>query len=586
MSRATYTRAVLLAAAALVATLTTTGGLTATAAYAARRGAAAAGSTYGNRCSTQNSPVTGLVKQAHPVVLVHGWTGSAMESTRSMLEKRLKSGWQFLLFDYHDAATLWASDDRIAGCLADYIHTVSQAHIAAGGDGMVYLVAHSMGGLAARFAAAKGDIGTHIGGLVTLATPSAGSPWGNANSGAWARMKEITSGYAGTNYPPETAQAKICLALHQGAKGMPAGCAVAPYLPGTTPVDQVVGLLTLHRRAFGVFAYDLPIGGDTVVDYGSAQGYIGSAAAGKVPTHTHVGAETVQCGEEFNSLLSYVRDPGTRTTILGDIAQLFVDSTAMNAIVSNSVSPALIEILGASNLIPHNCSHGQLATNKTAVDDIAADLRSQAELRAGPPATQQILLNILDSNGRLKPSYTTDSPAGYPVDCSYDDPSPVAVSSGTHSCGSVADNTFACWLSPATAGLMCLPDPWSTHVMYRRVAAPLATQPAPAQSWPFGIELDDGSRWWFRIGGAWPSGPANAPIPMYGCESGCAIGEEALVAKDGTRGGADAFVIKNGSWYVMRAHLALPPDVPKLAPAKLVHIKKIWFITTGSNATP
>lgn len=47
----------------------------------------------------------GLVRQAHPVVLVHGWTGNVMSDLRTRLERTARDGWQYLLFDYHAAST-------------------------------------------------------------------------------------------------------------------------------------------------------------------------------------------------------------------------------------------------------------------------------------------------------------------------------------------------------------------------------------------------------------------------------------------------------------------------------------------------
>ncbi len=107
---------------------------------------------------------------------------SNTHGTLTGLANRLTSGWQFLLFDYSAEATRWASQPQIAKCLAEYLRTVSKAHHDAGGDSRVYVVAHSMGGLATLFAADGrfGDpaVASVMGGLVTLDTPFAGSAWG------------------------------------------------------------------------------------------------------------------------------------------------------------------------------------------------------------------------------------------------------------------------------------------------------------------------------------------------------------------------------------------------------------------------
>ena len=141
-----------------------------------------------------SSPISGISKAAHPVILVHGWTGGPLQDTRRLLEKSIGSGWQFLLFDYSSDNTLWAADKAIWGPLADYIRRVSAAHKSAGGDGLVYLVAHSMGGLAIRFASVQPGVSEAIGGVVTVGTPHQGSPWGNAAAGAWGKLVEVTGG--------------------------------------------------------------------------------------------------------------------------------------------------------------------------------------------------------------------------------------------------------------------------------------------------------------------------------------------------------------------------------------------------------
>ena len=59
---------------------------------------------------------------------------------------------QYLLFNYASAATAWPDDPRICQCLARCIQNVSSATVIAAAMESVYLVAHSMGGLAVRFA--------------------------------------------------------------------------------------------------------------------------------------------------------------------------------------------------------------------------------------------------------------------------------------------------------------------------------------------------------------------------------------------------------------------------------------------------
>jgi pimeloyl-ACP methyl ester carboxylesterase len=133
---------------------------------------------------------------ARPVILVHGWTSSAgqLADTRTQLSSRLGGGYTVLRFDYGPVSTHWAAQPEIAGCLADYVATASAAFARSGGDGKVVVVAHSMGGLAIRFATdtrySGRDIGPLLAGVLTVDTPHLGSPWGGTLA---AQVKEMAA---------------------------------------------------------------------------------------------------------------------------------------------------------------------------------------------------------------------------------------------------------------------------------------------------------------------------------------------------------------------------------------------------------
>lgn len=241
-----------------------------------------------------NSPIDGLVAQAHPVVLVHGWNGAPMWETRRLLERRMPTGWQFLLFDYGPVTNRWAADPEISGCLGRYLQDVSTAHSRRGGDGTVYVVAHSMGGLATRFAAdplygpppdagsdERPSVAGLLGGLVTVAKPHQGSPWGNTGyADLLATLVDVKEDF----WPSTGSPAATCLAPHVGNEKLPAGCAPIPYLPREVRVDQVGGRGTVERTYFGFHAYDIDLGGDSVVPLDSAEGYLNSAPGGTAAT--------------------------------------------------------------------------------------------------------------------------------------------------------------------------------------------------------------------------------------------------------------------------------------------------------------
>lgn len=342
--------------------------------------AAAPAAAHGKDCSSTSSAPAGLVKDAHPVILVHGWTGGPMGKTRTLLEAKMTPGWQFLLFDYHDAATRWADAPQIAGCLADYVAKVSDAHRAVGGDGRVYFVGHSMGGLAVRFASSYPGMAARVGGLVSLDTPHAGSPWGNADAGPWGRLRELTAGYW-ADVPADGSKARTCLAVHQGPTGMPAGCAVAPYMPETTPVAAIGGNLTIHRTVFGFLSYDVPTGGDTIVTLDSSQAYFNSAPSGKIRTGTRVHPISVPCTQDFNGIVNAAVSLGVGGLVgrlVGGIAQMQSDTAALDSVLAGSAGSAMLDVLIAANLVPNNCSHSGIVTNAAAIDTVASALRQQA----------------------------------------------------------------------------------------------------------------------------------------------------------------------------------------------------------------
>jgi len=334
------------------------------------------------------SATTGLVASAHPVVLVHGWTGTVLADTRTALEKKMTSGWQFLLFDYHEASTQWADATRISDCLGRYIIEVSEAHHTAGGDRLVYLVGHSMGGLAARFAASEptgpAGVGARIGGLVTLDTPHSGSPWGNTLFGPqFEKIKGFVT-------PPHSSRAAVCLAMHNGATGMPAGCALAPYLQRNVPITEIAGAGTLRRMIFGIHAYDITLAGDSVVPTSSQEGYIGSGPGPYAGPPPYI--RMVQCQADDQELFAEagILSGDPLVAVLGGIVQFNSDNAIFDAIQSKTVNPDLAMVLVVANYVL-SCSHSNMTHNDEAMTLTAEALRGfaeEAKKRAEMPAVK------------------------------------------------------------------------------------------------------------------------------------------------------------------------------------------------------
>lgn len=118
-----------------------------------------------------------------PVVFVHGFTSSAgmwsvgRPSMLAAVEKL--SNFYAETFDYRAAATEWVDDSRLGPSLAKRIVCLAKSSIHQGGAGKVIVVAHSLGGLVTRYAAAQTVDGMRVadalGFVVTIGTPYDGS---------------------------------------------------------------------------------------------------------------------------------------------------------------------------------------------------------------------------------------------------------------------------------------------------------------------------------------------------------------------------------------------------------------------------
>lgn len=345
------------------------------------------------QCSTNPSPPRGLVREAHPVVLVHGWRGDPMQSTRKALEDTGMgdSGWQFLLFDYHSASDEWAASDSVAVCLARYLQQVSKAHQSAGGGGRVYVVTHSMGGLALRFALARDpDLAKRVGGVVTLDTPHQGSPWGNSGQYAEAVdwLNTTTMGGDLGPVPEPNSRASRCLAVHNGGRGLPSGCEAPPYLPTTIPVAQISGEAIVERTFFGWHAYDLIVGGDGIVPSSSSTGYLKSAAGDTVGRVVSIAP--VPCRKDMSALLAEAAARrGPILGLAGALGQMWYDGKALDAVMAGRADFASLQfLLVTSAFMP--CGHTQITTMADAIDRTAEALRTMtapltaADLRSAP----------------------------------------------------------------------------------------------------------------------------------------------------------------------------------------------------------
>lgn len=394
--RPSLRRRALRVAAALVAVAATAAGLP------GRAPAFADAPTCGQQ-SPYNSGIGTGDAHRRPVILVHGWDGAsssmvpvehAIDGDRSIASRVVVK-----YFDYRSVAEQWAAIPSISACLADYVTAVADSYRRAGGDGRVIVVAHSMGGLAARFATssqfAAHPIGDRLAALITVDTPHLGSPFGGDALGVSALSHLVEDLHAKhlLDFPVGTDGA-ACLAPHTPPdNAIGGGCVTPPYLPPTVHVDQIAGSATVDRSLFGVHLYDIPLDSDGIVPAGSSLGYPRSGPTGHMPVGTSYGAHLVSCRVTWDQLQSAAAQFGISAAgsllglgpladVLSTLASPLNDSAALDELLAGQTGPALLQFLAVVNLAA-SCSHTGMLTSadslyqvRTAIDhalDAAVD---------------------------------------------------------------------------------------------------------------------------------------------------------------------------------------------------------------------
>jgi len=301
-------------------------------------------------------------------------------------------------FDYQSNDSSWASRPPIASCLATYIGAVSAAYRRAGGDGKVIVVAHSMGGLATRFASnaryAAVPTASDLGGVVTIDTPHLGSPFGDQ---AVARAMEATLGRHPTSVrhqPTPGTDASICLAAHHPpANKLPHGCALAPYLPANVPITQLAGDISVQRTLFGIPLYTVDLYTDGVVPVDSSHGYINSGPGGRAPRGTATDQPTVSCKVNFDQVNAIAFAQGYLANgaegSLSGIADLlsptiFSDSHALDQLETGQIGPQLFAFLAAA-YVTAPCSHTGMLTDPASLADVRRAVSDDIQHLAAPP---------------------------------------------------------------------------------------------------------------------------------------------------------------------------------------------------------
>jgi pimeloyl-ACP methyl ester carboxylesterase len=190
-----------------------------------------------------------------PIVFVHGFLGqpTAWTQMQKIIQKQVPQA-QTVLFDYSRYNRDWVDNPNIGPKLASEIACLAASSRQAGGSGKVIVVAHSMGGLATRWAATESsdasEVAKDLGLVVTISTPNLGT--GLATEAA-ALLEAICMPSTLDGPAPTPAPGSFC-ATWSAVYGMQR---YAPeieklsWLPNGIPVFALGGDVTLTVPLFG-----------------------------------------------------------------------------------------------------------------------------------------------------------------------------------------------------------------------------------------------------------------------------------------------------------------------------------------------
>lgn len=471
-----------------------------------------------------------------PVIMVHGWTGRAIhtieknregafskkidltprsdeqvDAQRSMIGQiQTVPGAAVFTFDYHVDSGKWVTDNNIGPRLGEAIDSLFEA---SGGE-KVIVVAHSMGGLATRYALQEDASRVKkVSTAVTMGTPNTGSLL--AQMAAAARDATL----ARLSLPVETvlrALLSVCPALTSANMDALGGACS--------------GLIGTFDNA-----------GGQALRSGSPQ--LADLARWPGPVQVHaLGADaTVKVAVRYFGFRFAESDAR-----MGDIIVGADSATAANAdatklirckyrldVVQDPISSALSSVRIVTGeedpfaiLKPSACFHNNLPR--------AIDLTNEAtgiiddDITARAP-TELVHIVSVDSSGNPLPDWTSQTTGRPSVNCDYTYPATSSVGVDIVSgCGTTADSAFACWIGSDRQSLTCPSDPWKQTYAQFRSSKRIAPVPKPAKEpEPEWLELDNGARCFKAHGGAW-GGRSDGWGVRYGCgnESTIVLGQK------------------------------------------------------------
>lgn len=200
-----------------------------------------------------------------PVLFVHGLSGKAESWGRedrpeTLLGAVAKQGRTLVdPFSYETTSLQWVDHPNIGPRLAQRISCLAESSRNSGGPGKVIVVAHSMGGLATRFAAAQTvnsrKVSDDIGLVITIGTPNLGSAMGN-----WAIevVRDACAGFVPTPFiPASVVTGELCawavdfLTAIGGLKIDSDKLKTLPKFPNNIAVQAIAGKVQTTLDVFG-----------------------------------------------------------------------------------------------------------------------------------------------------------------------------------------------------------------------------------------------------------------------------------------------------------------------------------------------
>jgi len=219
-----------------------------------------------------------------PVVKVHGL--GSQPAIMDPLDVTVHSeveGISTFNFDYEHVHNEWVTHEDIGPKLARYIDCLAQASLEGGGKGKVIVLAHSMGGLATRYAVNETVderlVADEVGLVITIGTPHWGSDM--------AKLCESLG------LMPQC-RGSAPLALRPDSSEL----ANLPEFPDSIPVRAIAGDVTLRDQLFETeFALDL--NSDVVVNIDSATAFSSDTTVGD-------GESVFECDGKYSRFLGFI----------------------------------------------------------------------------------------------------------------------------------------------------------------------------------------------------------------------------------------------------------------------------------------